>query len=67
MKKREFQQLKSKPKAELLSQLTALREKSWGLKKDLVAGKVKNVREIRVTKKDTAKILTILNNQQGPR
>ena len=67
MKKREFQQLKSKPKTELLSQLAALREKSWELKKDLVAGKVKNVREIRVTKKDTAKILTILNNQQGPR
>ena len=65
MKKREFQQLKSKPKAELLSQLAALHEKSWELKKDLVAGKVKNVREIRITKKDTAKILTILNNQHG--
>jgi len=65
MKKREFQQLKSKPKAELLSQLATLREKSWELKKDLVAGKIKNVREIRVAKKDTAKILTILNNQHG--
>lgn len=61
MKRREFEQLKNKPEAELKNQLTSLRDMLWNLKKDLAAGKVKNVKEIRRVKRDIARIFTILN------
>ena len=61
MKKREFEQLKNKPKAELKIQLASLKDKSWGLKKDLAAGKVKNVSEIRKIKRDIARTMTLLH------
>jgi len=61
MKRREFEQLKNKPENELLIQLNSLKDNLWDLKKDLVAGKVKNVRQIRVIKKDIARIMTLLN------
>jgi len=60
MKKRQFQELKSKPPAELQKNLTGLRDNLWQLKADLAAGKVKNVREIRAAKKDIARILTLI-------
>ena len=65
MKQSELKQLKTKPMSELKLQINVLKDKMWELKKDLVAGKVKNVREIRTIKKDLARILTILNNQDG--
>ncbi len=43
-----------------------LREKQEALRRfrfDLIAGKVKNVKEIRETKKDIARILTTLNSK----
>ena len=48
------------PKGELQRTLQELREKLRKLRFDLAAGKVKNVREIRETKKDIARIETIL-------
>jgi large subunit ribosomal protein L29 len=59
MKKKQLQELKSKPKEELQKMLLDLRAKVWQYKQDLASGKVKNIKEIRATKKDIARILTI--------
>ncbi len=53
-------ELRQKPKDELPTLLSRKRERLNALKFDLVAGKVKNVREIRQIKKDIARILTLL-------
>ncbi|MEK7195402.1 MAG: 50S ribosomal protein L29 [Patescibacteria group bacterium] len=60
MKKREIQETKTKPAAELQKLLKDGREKLRSMKFDLVAGKVKNVREIRSLHKDIARISTFL-------
>lgn len=60
MKRRQFAEIKNKPPLELQRLLGELRDKLWQLKADLAAGKVKNVREIRVIKKDVARLLTVL-------
>ena len=54
------QELRQKPKDELEKMLMENREKLRSLRFDLSAGKVKNVREIRLIKKDIARILTLL-------
>jgi len=54
------QDLRKKKKEELEDLLTELKNKLAKLKFDLSLGKLKNVREIRETKKDIARILTIL-------
>lgn len=56
----EIKELQHKSKAELLKLLTEKREKLRQLRFDLAGGKIKNVREIRETKKDIARILTLL-------
>jgi len=61
MKRKDFELLKTKPKAELQIQLQQLKDKLWELKKDLAAGKVKNVSEIRKIKRDVARLMTLLN------
>jgi len=53
-------ELRQKTAKDLLNNLTANREKLQSLRFDMVAGKVKNVREIRSTRKQIAQILTIL-------
>jgi len=53
-------ELRLKSKGELQKLLQDNREKLRQLRFDLVAGKVKNVREIRKIKKDIARILTLL-------
>ncbi|MBI2038429.1 MAG: 50S ribosomal protein L29 [Candidatus Nealsonbacteria bacterium] len=53
-------ELKQKSKGELAKILQDDREKLQQLRFDLSAGKVKNVREIRQTKKNIARILTLL-------
>ena len=53
-------ELKQKSKEELAKILQDSREKLQQLRFDLSAGKVKNVREIRQTRKDIARILTLL-------
>ncbi len=64
MKKKEFEQLKTKPGAELKQILASLRDNLWNLKNDLAGGKVKNVKEIHKVKKDIARILTILSQNK---
>jgi ribosomal protein L29 len=63
MKKKEFEQLKTKNVTELTKVLDERRARLWSLRVELGSGKVKNVREIRRVKRDIARLLTILNNQ----
>lgn len=55
-----LQELKQKPKTELDKILRESRERLRQLRFDLAAGKIKNVREIRKTKKEIARVLTLL-------
>jgi large subunit ribosomal protein L29 len=57
-------ELKQKPKGELEKALQDDREKLRQLRFDLSAGKVKNVRGIRQTKKDIARILTLITESR---
>jgi len=57
MKPRELRQ---KPKDELNKLLEEKRNHLLTLRFDLAGGRVKNIREIRGTKKDVARILTLL-------
>ena len=54
-------ELRQRPKEEIGKLLDEKRERLRQLRFDLVSGKVKNVKEIRETKKDIARILTIIN------
>ena len=58
-------ELRQKSKSELQKLLQDNREKLRQLRFDLSSGKVKNVREIRMIKKDIARILTILRNYEN--
>ena len=57
-----FTELRQKTKTELQKLLQDNRERLRQLRFDLAAGKVKNVREIRLIKKDIARILTLLKS-----
>ncbi|MBM3258039.1 MAG: 50S ribosomal protein L29 [Candidatus Nealsonbacteria bacterium] len=57
---KKIEELRKKPKEELLKILKDNREKARQLRFDLAAGKVKNVREIRRIKKEISQILTLL-------
>jgi ribosomal protein L29 len=60
MKRKDKEQLLKKSDKELQDQLTASRDKLWLLKRDLKAGKVKNVREIKHLRRNVARMLTLL-------
>lgn len=45
--------------------LAALREKLWQVKRDISAGKHKNVREVRVIRADIARALTAQNSKKA--
>ena len=60
MKKKNFQETKDRPAAELRKDVAEYQERLRVLKFDLAAGKVKNIREIRAVKKSIAQILTII-------
>jgi len=60
----EIKELRGKKQKDLQDLLAEKREKLRLFKFDLVSGKVKNVREIRSTRKDIAQIITILNENQ---
>ena len=51
MKQKDLGQLKIKPVAELRKILMENRDRLWTMKTDLVAGKVKNVKEIQKIKR----------------
>jgi ribosomal protein L29 len=65
MKKKELALHKPKPPIEIEKELRTNREKLEGLKFDLAAGKVKNIREIRHIKKNIAQMLTILTDTKS--
>jgi large subunit ribosomal protein L29 len=56
-------ELRQKTKNELEKILADSRERLRQLRFDLAAGKVKNVREIHLLKKDIARILTLLRQK----
>lgn len=65
MKTKDFKKgLKTKSEEELKTMLIERRRKLQSLKFDLIAGKVKNVKQIKNIKKDIARILTILNSKK---
>ena len=65
MKRQDWNDIKIKPLPELEKLLVDMREKLTNLKADLLKGKVKNVRELRLVKKDIARLLTLKNAQQA--
>lgn len=56
-------ELRQKSKPELEKLLEESRKRLLELRFDLVAGKLKNIREIRKIKKDIARIMTILKEK----
>jgi large subunit ribosomal protein L29 len=60
-------EIKQRSKKELREVLAEKREKLRELRFELAAGKVKNVREIRIIKKDIARILTFLSEINSDR
>ena len=66
MKKKDFSEFKNKPTAELKAKISELKETLWNLKKDLAAGKLKNIAQIHTAKKSIAQILTVLNKKPIP-
>ena len=56
-------ELRQKSQLELQKLLQESREKLRQLRFGLVSGKVKNVREIRKTRRDVARMLTVLNQK----
>ncbi|MFA5098875.1 MAG: 50S ribosomal protein L29 [Candidatus Paceibacterota bacterium] len=63
MKDKEFQQVKIKPIEALNKDLVDYREKLRKFKFDLSQGKVKDIKEIKKTKKAVARILTVMNQK----
>ncbi len=61
-KQDKLKDFKKMDKKELMKLCEEKRENLRQFRFDLSAGKVKNVREIRETKKDIARIMTILNS-----
>ncbi len=65
MKKRELQELKNKPTAELVRLVHDGAEKLRALRFDLAAGKVKNVNELRALRKNLARMKTFIQQDKG--
>jgi large subunit ribosomal protein L29 len=59
-----MEELRAKSEKELRETAGQLKEKTRDLRFQLAAGKAKNVREIRLTKKKIAKILTVMKEKQ---
>ncbi len=57
-------ELRRKSDKELQGQLRSYREDLRRMRFDLASGKIKNIRAIHSTKKDIARILTILRERQ---
>lgn len=63
MKKKEIGEFKNKPLAELEKFVRDSKEKLRAMKFDLAAGKVKNVKDLRMLKKDIARALTFIKDK----
>ncbi|MDD4761808.1 MAG: 50S ribosomal protein L29 [Candidatus Pacebacteria bacterium] len=65
MKRKKFlEEILNKSEADLLKSVSDKKESLRSLKFDLVAGKIKNVKEIKNIKKEIARILTILKKKE---
>ena len=62
MKKREIEELKNRPVADLTRMIKESNEKLRQLRFDLAAGKVKNVSEIHKIKKGVARMMTFIQS-----
>jgi len=60
MKKKEIEDLKNKPAVELQKLAAEARERLRVLKFDLAAGKVKNIKDLRIVRKNIARLLTFM-------
>lgn len=60
----QLRELRQKSKSELQKILKDRREKLRALRFDLASGKIKNVREIRIVKKNIARILTLIREKE---
>ena len=60
-----IRELRQKSDKELQNTLITLRDKLRELRFNLAGGKVKNIKEIHQTKKDIARVLTLLKNEKG--
>jgi ribosomal protein L29 len=60
MKTREIKELQNRNLAELEKSVRDAHEKLRNLQLDLAAGKVKNIAELRILRKDIARFLTVL-------
>ena len=68
MKRKEIQELKTKPVAELIKMVKDGRENLRAMKFDLAAGKVKNIDNLRGLRKDIARALTFIRqSEQKPK
>ena len=65
MKNNKVKELINKPAEELKKLLKDDQEKLWQLKIDLASGKIKNVKEIRQTRRNIARILTLLRELES--
>ena len=57
-------ELRGKSEKELRDMVIQLKEKQRDLRFQLAAGKIKNVREIRTTKKDVAQVLSVVKEKK---
>ncbi len=60
-----IRELRRKSNKELQQTLIELRDKSRELRFNLAGGKVKNIKEIRQTKRDIARISTLLKEEKS--
>ena len=65
MKTKEIEQFKNKAEAELSNDIKKSKDKLWELQVDLRAGKLKNVSDIKKTRKLIARINTILSEKKN--
>lgn len=63
MKTKEFKEIKNKSGEELRKDLIVHQERLRQLRFDLSAGKVKNIKEMKQSKKTVAQILTLINQK----
>ena len=59
-----IRELRQKSEKELQGTLISFRDKLRELRFNLAGGKVKNIKEIHQTKKDIARVLTLLNEKR---
>ena len=59
------QELREKTPDQLREQLAALKKESFNLRFQQATGQLENTARIRTVKRDTARVLTILNQQAG--